>query len=317
MIDAFFYLFKHQRQLSHSTCTNGFTLSELLIATSIAGVITTALFGLVLNIINNERQEQAKTTSEQEVQLALDYITQDLEQAIYIYNADGLNKTSNDTPAGIKDQIPPLAAAPGCQTTIVCVPVLVFWKRELKQDVIPVNNSTAKDDAFVYSLVSYYLVVGNTSSETWSDVARISRFQIRDGVKNSTNQNTYIIGETPSSGFQLFDLKMTGTTFKDKMNSWLKKTGENYTDSAWTLVDFIDKSTNSVQPSCPLDSQQVPSTLVGGFYACVNSAKTWAQIYIRGNALARIEDDSVYTTARSSYFPTAKLRVQGRGWSGN
>jgi len=38
----------------------------------------------MLNIMDSERKEQAKTTSEQELQSALDYIAGDLEQAVYI-----------------------------------------------------------------------------------------------------------------------------------------------------------------------------------------------------------------------------------------
>lgn len=291
--------------------TGGFTLIELLIAMILATLVITPLLGFMLNIIETEGKEQAKTTSDQEAQSALNYIAQDLKQAVYIYDAEGLDKTSNDNPPGIKNQIPPVAEAPGCgstTTTFTCVPVLVFWKREFKQDAL-----TREDDTFVYSLVAYYLIKGNNVSEARSNAARIGRFQITDGVTSvNTPTNTdgsinYI--DEPSQGFQLFNLKLAGVNFQDKMNSWLK-TNENYTDKIDTLVDFID--TNNMTPNCPADTQQVPSTLAGGFYACIDSSRTLAQIHIRGNALARIRNDAS-CDSQSSYCPTATTQIQGRG----
>lgn len=313
MIDTLRLLMSSQLKRSKlNQKSGGFTLIELVVAMVLAGLVITPLFGFMHNIMDTERKEQAKATSDQEIQSALDYIAQDLKQAVYIYDAEGLNNISTNTPPGIKNQIPPVAAASGCQNTIstTCVPVLVFWKRELRQNVLP------SGDAFVYSLVGYYLIKGNNGSETWSNAARIGRFQIRDGVRNPTTPTSYITGEIPSPGFQLFDLTVTGITLKDKMNRWLKKANENYTVNALTLVDFIDQSTDGITANCPATTQQVPSTLAGGFYACVDSSRTWAQIYIRGNALARIENNSTYSANKSSYFPTVSIQVQGRGLLG-
>lgn len=283
----------------------------------LASLVITPLLGFMINIMETDRKEQAKATTEQEIQSALDYIAQDLEQAVYIYDADGLDKTSNDNPPGIKDQIPPLASAPGCasRTTPTCVPVLVFWKREFRQSVLPVPGSTTdKNDTFVYSLVAYYLIKGNNANATWSDAARIGRFQIQSGVKdttNTTNTNApnYITDEKPSEGFQLFNLTLPGITLKDRMNRW-QKTNVNYTNKTFTLVDFIDPYPNGIAANCPATTQ-VPSTLAGGFYACVDSSRTSAQVYIRGNALARISNSA--TCDQSVYCPTVSVQIKGRG----
>ena len=317
-------------QLKRSKLTHkpgGFTLIELLVAMILATLVIAPLLGFMVNIMDSDRQEQAKATSEQEIQSALDFIAQDLKQAVYIYDASGLdnNSTTNPTTSGIKDQIPPLASATGCGSTTTCVPVLVFWKREIRQGVIPVIDSTAKNDTFVYSLVAYYLIKNGNANPTWSDVARIGRFKIRDGVINPntpTNDdgspNYVSTVEKPSNGFQLFELSGSGISLKDKMNSWKKKTGENtdYTDQPSTLIDFVDQSTNEIPVSCPTNAQQVPSTLFGGFYACVDSSKTSAQIYIRGNALARLKKGTTYSANKSIYFPTASLQIKEPGFLG-
>lgn len=297
-------LYYRQLQRSKLNQKNGFTLVELLIAMVLSTLVLTPLMGFLLNIMDTERKEQAKVTSDQEIQSALDYIAQDLKQAVYIYDAEGLDKTANDRPTGIKDQIPPLVAAPGCEATTLtfsCVPVLVFWKREFRP-------TQSQEDTFVYSLVAYYLIKGNNSND-WSNNARIGRFQITDGVMdaNRNSSNNYI--EVPSQGFQLFNLKGNGVTLQDKMNGWLKK-NEVYTERVAILVDFIDQ--NNMMPNCPANTQQVPSSLVGGFYACVDSSKTLAHVYIRGNALARI-GSSASCDSQSSYCPVASTQIQGRG----
>ncbi len=54
-----------------------------------------------------------------------------------------------------------------------------------------------------------------------------------------------------------------------------------------------------------------------GFYSCVDRVNTTAQVFIRGNALARIETDSnkiKHADSKKTYFPTASIRVQGRGY---
>lgn len=307
---------------------SGFTLIELLVAMVLAALVITPLMSFMTQILNSDRQEQAKSTSAQEIQSALDYIAQDLEQAIYIYDATGLDNNLNTNAgatSGIKDQIPP-ASGTNCvnnSSGSSCIPVLVFWKREPVEKIIPVTSTNCTttpsgcDDTFVYSLVAYYLVRGNDADNTWSNTARIARFQIKNGVVNPTTPTTTTNGITtpnylqaPSEGFNLFDLSLPGNTLKDKMNRWGKASAD-YTDQAHVLLDFIDQGTTGISVNCPTD-QQVPSTLVGGFYACVDSSKTSAQIFIRGNALARIQQGGTYSASQSTYFPTASIQVKGR-----
>lgn len=292
---------------------NGFTLVELLVGIVLAGLVITPLMSFMINVLATERQEQAKTTSEQEIQSALNYITQDLRQAVYIYDADGLNATSIANPPGIKDQIPPLATAPGCETTN-CTPVLVFWKREFKPEVIPQCNSNAVDcvddgtlaDAYVYSLVAYYLITNDTNNQA-VNTARVARFQISDGVEEPET-NEYI--ETPDDGFQPFSLRVTGRTLKEKMNRW-QKNEQRYTTSVDTLVDFIDLT--PINQSCPATTQQVPSTAVAGFYACVDSLNTTASVHLRTNAAARLGNNATLCDRNSISCPTVSAQIQGRG----
>jgi type II secretory pathway pseudopilin PulG len=307
----------------------GFTLIELLVAIILTFLIITPLLGLVINLMNNDRQEQAKNASQQEIQAALNYIAQDLQQAVYIYDATGLSKTN-----GIGNQIPPEQVAPGCTDTATCVPVLAFWKRKFlgKNDTVKDDNGNdiqvrniddvnQGSDKYVYSLVVYYLV--KDGSPTWSPVARIGRFEIRGNVAGQT------VSLPANDGFA--DFPSGGTPAA--MNGWLKNPNKPYTQSVQTLIDYVDDTLiadfpASVKPrvtpppngaydasaSPPITapgcraqtgvgSSRVPPAPLpanldtGSFYACVNPANTQGQsvvqVYLRGNALPRLNPNPV------------------------
>jgi type II secretory pathway pseudopilin PulG len=307
---------------------HGFTLVELLIGLVMAFLVLTPLFGLMISIMNTDEKEQAKTTSEQELQTAIDFITRDLQQAVYIYDSQGVTNNYSATAAnsGIRDSLPTVAGG---------VPILVFWKQEVVSNVIPTTGPN--DDASVYSLVAYYLI--NSPSTIWSNTARIARWQIKDGVRSPSDTsgvtcnpsyNTSIkfvdADNCPSPGFKPFDLDM---------NQW-QRSG-SFTNDPQVLVDFIDQTprdqTNvpNITPSCAQDDNQpgvtitpISSTTMTSFYACVSNYAdptnqgqviSTAQIFIRGNALARIQTSNIDYKDKSqqTYFPTVSAIIQARG----
>ncbi|MBF2064903.1 MAG: hypothetical protein IGS39_10855 [Calothrix sp. C42_A2020_038] len=315
----------------------GFTLIELQVAVILAFLVITPLLGFMINILDTDRREQAKATSEQEIQTAIDYISRDLEQAIYVYDADGLTRNFNSNPSlsGIKDQIPPAKEAPGCRDANECQPILVFWKRKLLEDAITVPNSTATDnldDTFVYSLVAYYLI--KDSNTTWSKAARIARFEISDGVQSRDGINCpgypleerYINGRCPNPGFKRFDLTKVGNNLREKLNQWEAAGSKEspYTQRVDVLVDYIDQSITSVPPAtCPANTNDTTWSIVAptnmtGFYACVETRKTLnsrVQVFLRGNALARVQSNNLnYSENNKTYFPSASVRVEGRSY---
>ncbi|MFP4122907.1 MAG: hormogonium polysaccharide secretion pseudopilin HpsC [Coleofasciculus sp.] len=322
-------------QLKHSQPTRktaGFTLIELLVALIMAALIITPVLGFMINLLQTDRQEQAKSTSEQELQAAADYIARDLQQAVYIYDQQALNNDldlDNPENSGIRDQLPSVTNG---------TPVLVFWKRERVPEAVPIDTSTNCatadqdiranncDDTFVYSLVAYYLITAD--NPTWSDAARIGRWEISDGVRRPPyipGTNTYLNDnqsrKTRDQGFALFNLGLSGP-LRDKMNRWDGRTtpatnnpdnddnDENYNNTPQVLVDYIDHSTTNLPPrqNCSSfnptgftptpedpgwtqvpDYDQVDAPFqTNSFYACVRSAQNIARVYLRGNALARI-----------------------------
>ncbi|WP_414622135.1 hormogonium polysaccharide secretion pseudopilin HpsC [Calothrix sp. CCY 0018] len=276
----------------------GFTLIELLVAMILASLILTPLLTFMINIMQADQREQAKSNTEQELKSAIDFIARDLEQAVYIYDAAGIN--------GIKSELPP-------HDLNTHFPVLVFWKRQYIKDGIGITTSTncttqpgECDDTFSYSLVAYYLIKDNSNS-TWSKAARIGRFQISDGYGvDDTAKDA-----TRDDGFQLFDITGPGDLIS-KMNRWTSGTYTSSSPKILTLVDYIEQ-TQTTTNNFALSS--CPTTPTNSFYVCVDSANTVAEVYLRGNALARIENTPpTYTEETKNYFPQTRVRVEGRGF---
>ncbi len=332
----------------------GFTLLELLVGLVLTFLIIAPLLGFLVNVMNTDRQEQAKVNSEQELQAAMEYISRDLQQAVYIYDAKALNNphravSTASNPSGINGEIPNITNG---------VPVLVFWKRKLVPKALPPNSSTTCalsplnpdcNDAFVYALVGYYLIKDTTPTAPWSGTARIGRFEIHDAVRDvAGNPVACPSGETPdannprckSPGFQPFNPK--------NLNQWQKGTGTIPSPADTILVDYIDQTsppnnpppqetyTGSTPPYCPTATttvandpgwKQVPDYTNGSipsqfqtfsFYACVWSTQNTARVYLRGNALARIRNViPTYDERFSSFFPTAKIEVKSSAGLGS
>lgn len=314
------------KQPKPSSNNGGFTLIEVLVGLILSLLVILPLLGFMVNMLQTDRQEQAKASSEQEIQSALSYISRDLEQAVYIYDGSGVDAIKKNLPAPANS-----------------VPVLVFWKRQFVPQVIPPStgiscpqtpSSDPKqkkcDDAFPYALVAYYLQTpdkADCSSSVWSCTAQISRVLYRESVKsgkdpngkdiivNQGDQDFVNFGESAQNNNQNF------TVTKDLMNAWTSPNLDK-NKKLDVLIDYIDQTLLPATPSpCPSNNyQQVPSpsstNKTYGFYACVDVENTTAQVFMRGNALARLRmktDPPTYVAAQSSYFPKASIQVKGRG----
>ncbi|MCB8788401.1 hormogonium polysaccharide secretion pseudopilin HpsC [Planktothrix agardhii] len=319
-----------QKSLLQHQKTSGFTMIELLIGMVMAAVIITPILAFVVDVLQSDRKEGVKAATDQELEAATDFIKRDLSQAIYIYNKTGVDK--------IKSQLP--LDATGEE------PILIFWKQDFIPDVIPPLSEyegtvgPAKDycdqskdppppnpcdDAQVYSLVAYYLNTDNVKDQKWSTQARITRLQIRDGVKDPNQDFQDYIKNIPEAqkdnGFK--PLEFTGSgTLEDKMNNWTSEGATKITQTKQVLVDYIDKSHGTaldstycqqVLGSADVADAQMIGTNNGGFFACVDSKRTIAQVNIRGNALVKIQPGATYDPTKPAYFPQKNVIVQGRG----
>ncbi len=187
----------------------GFTLIELLVAALIATLLVVVLLGFLVGVLDSDRKETAKSNAQEELQAAISYISDDLQEAIYIYGADALANINSQLP---HTQAQSSSTSTKCNSTD-CTPVLVFWKRynyspsatgkytstgaNQKIGCMPyaetsacASTSSQKNpyetafgrDTYTYSLVAYYLKNDtNLDSATWSNTARILRWELKDG----------------------------------------------------------------------------------------------------------------------------------------
>jgi len=362
------FLLKIQRHNSKSAnLSRGFTLIELLVVIVLTFLIIGPLMQFMVDVMNSDRREEAKSISEQEIQSALDYIAQDMEQAVYIYNSDSLyGPTVNGASVtGIYGTTPQIPGAGSTDTTMT--PVLAFWKRYFYRSTqnVTLSNSTTKtvgcllnssyvtnpsnpqnttsscsnQDYMVYSLVVYYLVNNGSTSTTWNpNTQRIVRWEVRDGIIDSNGKesctaegvsgNNYSL--CPDVNFTPFNLSSSGS-LSVQLANWTNFSGSNanYTSTPVTLVDYIDPTsyknlTTSTAATCLSGEEKVPnysnvdaSFATDSFYACVNSSNYTARVYIRGNALARLQNyNTAFNTQQPLFFPTASIQVKGRGFLG-
>ena len=320
------------------------TLVELLVGSIMAFLIITPMLAFVVDMLNTDRREQVKTNTEQDIQAALDFIAQDLSQAIYIYDNNTINNPGPDGTPGIRDQLPDPPDG---------TPILVFWKRQQIRNAVSVNtvdrvepiacNANNCNDTYVRSLVAYYQI--RNPDPIWCQPlvncpTRIARFEIREGVRNPDSldpdkpyyDNTQAkLSQQVSSGFNSnFDFS------QPRLNVTQGAAFPGYD----VLVNYIDHTPlpSTVQPPTGLQCQTLlgvtPPTGPGApafdpndllitdgpshsFYACVDTSRNLARVTIRGNSLRRLQPDNAnYDPEKSAFFPTASVQVQGRGARG-
>jgi type II secretory pathway pseudopilin PulG len=341
---------QHQQNCSgQAQKEKGMTLVELLVGAIMAFLIITPMLAFVVDMLNTDRREQVKANTEQDIQAAVDFIAQDLSQAIYIYDNAGITAIKSNLPT-------PTSAQVG-------TPILVFWKRKQVKNAVSVdtdplspNRVLPKDcnttpnkpcnDTYVRSLIAYYQIKDDTAG-IWCQPqgspcpTRIVRYEIHEGiVKDSTRTDASRYysgvgqevnqGQEVSPGFNpMFDFSQPtqnvtqGSTFPQPE----------------VLVNYIDHTPTAVGPSIdPAECQKAlgnPTATVPGqlapvaipeqtlkvtgpdknsFYACVDTARNIARVTIRGNSLRRLQpNDAEFKATSSAFFPTASVQVQGRG----
>jgi type II secretory pathway pseudopilin PulG len=198
---------------------SGFTLIELLVAALIASLMVAVMLGFLVGVLDSDRKETVKTNAQEELQAAISYIADDLQEAIYIYGAQGLEAINNQLP-----HTQAINPSNECNpTSNSCTPILVFWKRftfdpnskasysnpaatyvgaEINEFIgcMPYTgaalttcrteaNSNGRAygrDTYTYALVAYYLksddpTIASNNTSGWSQTARILRWEIKDG----------------------------------------------------------------------------------------------------------------------------------------
>lgn len=310
----------------------GFTLIELLVSVAIGWIVISGLIYFVVQLLRTDQQEFARTETEREMSIALDYITSDMREAVYVYEGECLSANPGRA-TGTTNY------CPGLSNIInfgAAKPVLAFWKLE----TLPyVENATGSDnlpddcDGFStsttvtpnrttcqsvlisrnsYTLVVYSLRTDSSSGETWEGPGRLVRYELRQYSNLSTLQQT--------PGYCDPSQLINPTSWPRNRNG-TNVQGCSSTPEYWeqVLVDLVDNATTPADSCASLGSDYSPSIPDGmtGFYACVKrpldaSGNVQLQdivISLRGNAIKRA-GASVFSSP--SFTPTVQTQVKIR-----
>ncbi|MFS8741098.1 type II secretion system protein J [Synechococcus sp. WC10meta] len=208
--------------------SRGFTLIELLVSLLVASIFLLATAMIVIETMRLDREETGRTQVQAELTQAMEYIQQDLAEALYIYN-----DTEQPSGDGIPDVIQRLYAPGWIRRPDDAIPVVAFWKLEPIPQGCYEGNPTLQDirrgnatlpnqpppefprdqngrnadwDTLVsrrgiYTLVVYYLRrnynnAGNPTGRTpWEGNARIDRFELQpfntEGQNNCAGRSPF------------------------------------------------------------------------------------------------------------------------------
>ncbi|MFB2895258.1 hypothetical protein ACE1CI_20320 [Aerosakkonemataceae cyanobacterium BLCC-F50] len=286
---------------------SGFTVLELLVATLVATFVIVALLDLVVDLLQTDRREYARNETQREIQMALDFMVNDIREAAYIYDNNGLNGGGPDNLPGIKNYV---------QIPDGYTPILAFWKPETISDAdmqdlgdcgqFGQNNEKRTECDLLlirrraFSLVIYMQKVNDRQDALggWKGVSRIARLQIPkyrlDGVGDLTKTTGYTDPQENTVTFATWPLDGNRTNRQSGIAQ----------GTTQVLVDFVDYPTESRtsplysdnlrapdNPKCPDEQNysQIPPTTGAAFnrpsfMVCVSTNNTSGTGSDRSNA---------------------------------
>ena len=316
---------QHLRLFSKRRKSAGFTLIELLVAMVIASIITSVLLFLVVQLLQTSQRESARSDTQREMQMALDYIGRDLREAVYVYDGNCLAATPTP-PAGssctglLKTDSLPATISTGANN----LPVLAFWRVDPLppkiDDLCKANAGafsekpgTAQDAALVpingipcVSRRMYTLVVYSLNWDTgnqWKGRARITRYQMPQYSYSAATAASITPGWLFPAGGDVSFMSWP-LDAKQADNRLAKPTPDS--SNTQVLVDFVDQkglssgTTDAVCPAVPLTAPVTPGYVLTpasannrGFYVCVKGGESngnlnqEVSVFLQGNAAGR------------------------------
>jgi len=272
----------------------------------------------VIQLMSVDQRESAQSETQREMQLALNYISTEMRDAVYVYTGTTLAADTSTTPPrrggkSLMDFLP-------TNLTTESVPIIAFWKQQPFPD--KVKNDCARGalpnvtctNGSSYSLVVYSLSKSDPNG-TWKGNARITRYALTEFNSLGVATTGYV---NPGVYNNNFDAWPYGTNETGLTN--LQTTRPSNATPA-PLVDFVDDTDDSRRQAgaCPnatttgVNYVISPTTGVRSFYACVNDRQTLGDsqdvvIYLRGNVKGRPG-----SALASAFLPTLETRVLSRG----
>lgn len=322
------FLLQVLRELRQSTSSKerakGFTLIELLVVVLIAGGIISGLMYLVVELLTADRVEAARTQTQQEMQMSLDYISTELRQAVYVYNEDCVSNARVGAP-GDSDFCPGLYNhIPAELSDAEERPILAFWKQQQLPSTIrnacDAGNAPAGTPCITghsYALIVYTL--DTVESDIWEGGARIRRYALTQFQANGQPTEGYV---DPGN----FDRNFRSWPFYSDEGGGAPTNRQQGAPGGTpqVLVDFVDDRVRpDIVTQCPngytfTSEDTVPANFANSFYGCVRDLPNNTEggvnrdtiLFLRGNPSGRpgMGND----VNRNSFLPTLETQVLSR-----
>lgn len=272
-------LVKTRRLYTPKYQQSGFTLPELLLAALIGLIVSGSILSLTTNVISDSQKEIARSKSQQQMKTALNYIAEELREAVYIYKGEQLDNKI----------IPYLPSFPNTKK-----PVLAFWKIEsvpydntgnLPNDCASFADEDLKEECNslkiernTYTLVVYLQSTEDTVPKSWKGQSRLERYQLRKySNTNTLTKNPGYADPRRETSFDNWPLDAEDTN---------QQTTGTISVATEPLVDFVytnDSSSLSSLPDCITNTDTDKTVFASptydsaddddysrGFFACVS-----------------------------------------------
>ncbi|MEA5466006.1 prepilin-type N-terminal cleavage/methylation domain-containing protein [Leptothoe sp. PORK10 BA2] len=307
----------------------GFTLIEILISMVMAGIIISGLMFLVVDLLRTDQRELTLERTQQDMKRALDYIADDVREAIYVYDdptslVAALKITASSLPTDAR-------------------PVMAFWKvKPLDANADDYSKLSTPGTAACnglaatplancrallirhgyYELVIYYST--DLNDPDWEGKARVYRYSVPEystAALTDGNSATLLV-----SSIFVEDSSKTPPQGGTPSPSWVPNESGAGTLRGDVLVDFVaDLAATPAPPACEVGYTQIPTTTTGAtasnsFYACIrpsdeanNLLNQDVSIYLRGDADPKDSSLVLGGVSGNSELPTLQTRVLTRG----
>lgn len=208
---------------------SGFTLIELLISVIISGLIITTLLYVVVELATMDKREAMSDQVQRDMKRALDYISDDLQEAVYVY-------------ADPQDIVPELTDDSDFPQEAEDIPILAFWRIDPLEDSLPDCTTVAADKTLDCELLSirqaaYTLIVyvqrPNDTNGNWPGQSRIIRYELPKYIGNVSNLDRRPGYRDPT------DPEDEDAEF----GSWKHFDGEDPQGNSDVLVDYVQAPT--------------------------------------------------------------------------
>jgi prepilin-type N-terminal cleavage/methylation domain-containing protein len=308
--------------------SRGFTLIELLVTLIVGSIIVGGLLYLVIELLQVNRREEVLTRTQQDMQRALDYISRDVREAVYVY-PQPTAVVDPDTPPVATDTL--LAQLTGSLPT-GAEPILAFWRfdpvdvGQIDSQLCAVNNpkeaecNTLKVRQGTYSLV-LYLQQQNAASDIWGGKSRILRYELSkySNIRTLQQRRGYSDPSGACNSFRYWS-KPPG---RDSSNPCDSGNTGTPASSVLVLTDYVNlPDTPTAQTLCPTGYTQTPA-IPKSFHVCVSSGTATAgatganqvvRVYLQGSVYEPNNQTApLGFLARASSLPTLESEILVRG----